>query len=126
MAMMKQKSSHALALTRDGNVYGLGSNACLQLGFPVPTKDHRHYSSFTHMRMKGRAVKLAAGGLCSLLLLSTGQVFACGTEMRGELACGQGTRCLRRLTLVFKHLGPILDVESRHFSAATRPPGHWA
>jgi hypothetical protein len=111
-------ASHALALTRDGNVYGLGSNACLELGFPLPTKEHCHHSSFTRMRIRGRAVKVAAGGLCSILLMSTGRLFACGTEMRGELGCEQGTRCLRRLTPVFAHLGPILDVEARHISTA--------
>jgi len=111
-------SSHALALTRDGNVYGLGNNSCSQLGFPLPAKEHKHLGSFTLMRMRGRAVKVAAGGLCSILLMSTGQLVACGTEMRGELGWGQGTRSLHRLTPVFGHLGPILDVEARHHSTA--------
>lgn len=112
-------SSHALALTRDGNVYGLGGNACHQLGIPRLTKEHFHHSSFTHMRIRGRAVKVAAGGLCSILLMSTGQLYACGMELRGELGCGEGTtRSLPRLTILFEHLGPILDVEARHTSTA--------
>jgi alpha-tubulin suppressor-like RCC1 family protein len=108
---------HVLAVTRDGSVYGTGSNAFYQLGMDRNTPD-KAYRIFTRMYSRERVIKAAAGSLYSILLLSTGRLVGCGHTFSGELGCGQVIYTRKRLTPVFKSLGPILDVEARHQSTA--------
>lgn len=108
---------HVLAVTRDGSVYGAGSNAFYQLGLTRNTPDQAH-RSFTRLYSRERVIKAAAGSLYSILLLSTGRLLGCGHTFSGELGCGQVIYTRKRLTPVFKSLCPILDVEARHQSTA--------
>ncbi|HEX3910166.1 MAG TPA: putative Ig domain-containing protein [Solirubrobacteraceae bacterium] len=84
---------HALALTAGGQVYAFGSNLYGQLGVeanegtgnpnPIPARVNLPGAS-------GPAVAIAAGADHSLVLTSTGQVYAFGSNLYGQLGVSAG------------------------------------
>ena len=111
-------AAHMLLTTRTGRAYGAGSNASSQLGL----NDAGPYRGFTLLIpwRNERVLKVAAGGLYSMLLLSTGQVLGCGHTFSGELGCPdqQINTVWNSFTPVFGRLGSIMDIEARHMSTA--------
>lgn len=109
-------AAHMLLTTRTGRAYGAGSNASYQLGL----YDAGPYRSFTSLLpgSNERVLKVAAGGLYSMLLLSTGQVLGCGHTFSGELGLPQINTVCHTFTPVFGRLGHITDILARHMSTA--------
>lgn len=109
-------AAHMLVTTRTGRAYGAGSNASYQLGLYDPG----YYRSFTLLipESKERVLKVAAGGLYSVLLLSSGKVLGCGQTFSGELGLPQINTICNTFTPVFGRLGHIVDIEARHMSTA--------
>lgn len=109
-------AAHMLLTTRTGRAYGAGSNASSQLGL----YDAGPYRGFTLLIpwRNERVLKVAAGGLYSMLLLSTGQVLGCGHTFSGELGLPQINTVCNSFTPVFGRLGHIMDIEARHMSTA--------
>jgi alpha-tubulin suppressor-like RCC1 family protein len=79
----------SLALSSTGQVFAFGDNDYGQLGSPSNSGTTTANPSATQVSLPasaGRAVQIAAGGYHSLVLTSSGQVFAFGDNDYGELA----------------------------------------
>jgi hypothetical protein len=96
---------HMLVVTREGSVYGCGSNAYGQLGLG---SGHASFSSLTHVPLTGprtgprtgpltgRVTQAAAGDMHSVLLLVTGDLLEAGTshvDARGAVQRFHFTPC---------------------------------
>lgn len=80
---------HALALTSAGAVFAWGENQGGQLGDASTTT--RHVPVRVKLPKASRVIGIAAGGMHSLGLTSTGSLLAWGSNAEGELGNGQIT-----------------------------------
>ena len=83
-----------LVLTSAGRIFGCGNNHYGQLGLGDTTERH----SFTLIPLPllvgdERIVQLHVGGDYNFVLTSTGRVFSCGKNDRGQLGLGDTTEC---------------------------------
>ncbi|MCL2531804.1 MAG: hypothetical protein FWE40_06575 [Oscillospiraceae bacterium] len=106
--------AHSMALHADGSVWTWGGNCFGQLGNGSITiyRDHVHidedHSQHSPIRVMENAVYIAAGSDSSFAINADGELFAWGSNQRGEL--GDGTR-ENRLTPV-KIMDDVVFVES--------------
>lgn len=85
-------SGHVLALTADGRVFAWGSNADGQLGVSTPANYRVAPVEVTLPAATGTPTRIAAGGRNSLVLTSSGQLYAFGANTHGQLGTTGGSR----------------------------------
>lgn len=121
----------SLAVLSDGRVMGWGANDDGQLGDGVTPRDSTENDRLVPVYMKGvggsgqltGAVKVAAGGDHSLVLLSDGRVVACGNNNYGQL--GDGTKVTKSYPAFVNNLTAVQDVAAGiMFSLALTKAGY--
>lgn len=82
--------SHVLFLSAKGEVYGLGSNQCGQLGLGDLENRKNEVVKLIGFPTNTKITKISAGNYHSLFISMEGQVYGCGANSDGQLSYFRG------------------------------------
>jgi len=88
---------HSLVVLKNGNLWACGYNHSGQLGLG-DTENRQHFERIKEL--PSPVIKLATGGNHSLVLLTNGELWACGYNTQGQL--GLGSKSKKKLTRFVK------------------------
>jgi alpha-tubulin suppressor-like RCC1 family protein len=97
VAQVAAGTAHTLALTSTGQLYAFGYNSCGELGNTTNNRTWAANPTPTRVGLpgaSGRITHIAAGDEYSLALTSTGQLYAFGCDVFGELGAPPGEELL--------------------------------
>jgi alpha-tubulin suppressor-like RCC1 family protein len=80
--------SHSFLLLDSGELYGCGSNHQSQLGLRE-TRNYSNSREWLRIMVPGPVRMVATSWYHSLLLLETGEVYGCGSNIHGQLGLGE-------------------------------------
>ena len=87
-------NDHILAVTKDGHVYGCGSNYNSQLGFGTSFQSVPQFTEIRSTLQKYKIKSVSAGFSHSLFITEEGMVLACGTNNFGQLFISNSYECV--------------------------------